>query len=120
MPKFKFHQEPERKIGRPVDSTRKNALERICQWLEEERDCELYTMKELLAKMEEMGSTGYSPRYLKPQLNERYEEYIYTALYMIEPTLFGSGSLQTMCRKKRRRKVRGKKEDIIKAAAKII
>ena len=50
-------------------------LERICQWLEEEGDCELYS------KMEELSgfSECYSMKYLKDKLIEHNEDHIYFA-----------------------------------------
>ena len=77
MPNSKYNNKTERKTGRPDDDSRRNVFESICQWLEEEGDSELYTMKELITKFEDMGSTGYTPRYLKQLLKERYGEHIY-------------------------------------------
>ena len=54
----------------------------MCEWLEKDSDCELYTLQELLAKMEELTSgneSTYSERSLQSKLKEKYRDHIYFA-----------------------------------------
>ena len=57
-------------------------FEMMCEWLEKDSDCELYTLQELLAKMEELTSgneSTYSERSLQSKLKEKYRDHIYFA-----------------------------------------
>ena len=44
------------KVGHPVNEEKANSFEMLCEWLEKDGDCELYTLQELLTKMEELNS----------------------------------------------------------------
>ena len=53
------------KDGRPVNEEKANFFEMLCEWLEKDGDCELYTLQELLTKMEELNSGNFTFFYRK-------------------------------------------------------
>ena len=77
MPRFKFNKKTVKNVGRPVDTALMDGFEKICHWLEEEGDCEPYTLNDLQQQIEEMGAKGYTNKHLKHKLQERYGDHIY-------------------------------------------
>ena len=70
------------KVGHPIKEEKVCSFEMMCEWLEKDSDCELYTLQELLAKMEELTSgneSTYSERSLQSKLKEKYRDHIYFA-----------------------------------------
>ena len=68
------------KIGHPISEEKVCYFEMLCEWLEKDGDCELYTLQELFAKMEEVnnGNTStYSEKSLQSKLKEKYRDHIY-------------------------------------------
>ena len=57
-----------------IDSTMMENFQRLCRWLEEEGDSELYTLSEVHSKMEELskGSECYSTKSVKLKLAEHF------------------------------------------------
>ena len=78
---FWLWDESTKKKGRPIDSEMSSGFEKLCTWLEERADCELYTLKELQAKMEELNNVDavYTVKRLKQRLMEHYKDDIYFA-----------------------------------------
>ena len=119
---FRLWDESIKKKGRPIDSEMSSGFEKLCTWLEERADCELYTLKELQAKMQELNNSGavYTVKRLKQRLMEHYKDYIYFAEL--------SGCVDVVCFKDMANyilynlKKQGSqtKDDIIVAAAKMI
>ena len=114
-----FNKKTDKNVGRPVDTALMERFEKICHWLEEEGDYELYTLNELQQKIEEMEAKGYTNKHLKHKLQEWYGDHI----YFIEDC----GRANIVCFKefanfvvqeKKKQKEETKKD--IKAAAKII
>ena len=81
MTSFRLWDVSTKKKGRPIDSKMSTGFEKFCTWLEERADCELYTLKELQAKMQELNSSDavYTVKRLKQRLLEHYKDYIYLA-----------------------------------------
>ena len=78
MNRFRLQIKSENKRGRPLDSTMMENFQKICQWLEEEGDSELYTLSEVHSKMEELSKGGecYSSKSLKRKLAGYYGKHI--------------------------------------------
>ena len=55
MTSFQLWDESCRKKGRPLDKQMLIGFEKLCTWLEEKSDCELYTLEELQTKMQELN-----------------------------------------------------------------
>ena len=56
------------------------SFEMLCEWLEKDGDCELYTLQELFAKMEELNSgnaSTYSEKSLQSKLKKKYWDHIH-------------------------------------------
>ena len=79
MAEFRLNQSDVRKVrGRPSDSGMTEAFERICDWLENSMDCELYSIQELHQKMlEKNNGHGYSIKSFREKLKSRYQEHVY-------------------------------------------
>ena len=53
----------DRSSGQPIDPNVMRNFERVCQWLEEEEDSELYTLVEIHRKMEDLaGAVNAIPK----------------------------------------------------------
>ena len=68
------------KVGYPINEGKVFSFEMLCEWLEKDGDCELYTLQELFAKMEELNSRNastYSERSPQSKLKEKYRDRIY-------------------------------------------
>ena len=48
------------KVGRPINEGKACSFKILCEWLEKDGDCELYTLQELFAKMEDLNSGNAS------------------------------------------------------------
>ena len=57
MTKFILKKSTTKMKGRPVDSDMADGFNRLCNWLEETSDCELYTLKEIHDKMFELNES---------------------------------------------------------------
>ena len=81
MTKFRLTILSSNKVGRPINAVMMDNFERVCNWLEEESDCELYTIAELHEKMVQLseGSICYSEKSLKRKLIERFADHIFFA-----------------------------------------
>ena len=79
MTKFRQKQPTSNKKGRPSDTMMMDNFARVCSWLEEDSDIELYTIAELHDKMVELSedSPCYSEKSLKRKLIEHYEDHIF-------------------------------------------
>ena len=62
---------------RPPHFSRVEAFEKLCQYLEENDECQ-YSLKELAETMDCFleGADGYEPKYLKEKLKQHYREQI--------------------------------------------
>ena len=58
MNKFRLHMPSSAKKGRPVHTEMMDAYEKVCNWLENDSDGELYTLKEVQEKMMSLSNTG--------------------------------------------------------------
>ena len=68
---------------------------RMCEWLEMDGDCELYTLEELFAKMEEVNSgnaSTYSEKSLQSKLKEKYRNDIYFTKLPGRPNIMFQGN----------------------------
>ena len=83
MNRFRLQTNKNNKRGRPLDATMTMNYERICQWLEEEDDCELYTLSEIHSDFSEC----YLKKYLKDKLIQHYGDHIYFAERPVRPSL---------------------------------
>ena len=79
MTKFRLTILSSNKVGRPINAVMMDNFEKVCNWLEEELDCELCTIVELHEKMVQLseGSICYSEKSLKRKLIERLGDHIF-------------------------------------------
>ena len=72
MTKFRLKDGADKKRGRPEDVQMVKGFERVCIWLEETSDCEMYTIQEIHLKMVELNNPDniYTTRRLKQKLKE--------------------------------------------------
>ena len=99
-----------------------DSFNKLCNWLEETSDCEMYTLKDFHDKMYELSDSKciYSERRLKQKLKDHFKEHIYFTEF--------PGKADVICFRDRAShiiyKLKNKpvetKEDVIIAAAKII
>ena len=71
----KVYQESRYGEGWSSSEEKAEFLRMLCEWLEKDGDCELYTLQELLIKMEEPNggsSSVYSEESLQSKLKEKY------------------------------------------------
>ena len=122
MNRFRLHTNNSNKRGRPLDSTRTENSQRVCQWIEEEGDSELYTLSEVHSKMEELsgGSECDSKKYLKDKLIEYYGDQIYFAERPGRPNILCFKDMAAWILADYKKKNSQSPIDIIAAAAKII
>ncbi|ESO85472.1 hypothetical protein LOTGIDRAFT_154963 [Lottia gigantea] len=78
--------------GRPVNQTMHRWFLRLCEWLENSSEVELYTVDDLMAKMEEIagGEETYTSRTLREKLIQRYDEHVFFAK-------IGGGQKDVLC-----------------------
>ena len=78
MNNFRTNIQTGNKVGRSADLYMLQNFQRVCNWLEEESDSELYTLTELHEKMMELSkeSPCYGIKYLKHKLKEHYGDHI--------------------------------------------
>ena len=114
------------KVGHPIKEEKVCSFEMMCEWLEKDSDCELYTLQELLAKMEELTSgnaSTYSERSLQSNLKEKYRDHIYFANLPGRPNIvyFRDMVLYILYEQKNQKKKKGEtNKSIITPAAKLI
>ena len=122
MNRFRLQINKSHKRGRPLDSTRMENFQRVCQWLEEEGDSELYTLSEVHSKMEELSEDTecYSKKYLKEKLIEYYGNHIYFTERPGRPNLLCFKDMASWILADFKKKQNQSPIDIIDAAAKII
>ena len=114
------------KVGHPIKEEKVCSFKMMCEWLEKDSDCELYTLQELLAKMEELTSgnaSTYSERSLQSNLKEKYRDHIYFANLPGRPNIvyFRDMVLYILYEQKNQKKKKGEtNKSIITPAAKLI
>ena len=88
------------KPGRPVNTEMFYGFEAICTWLEEEGDCDFYTMNKLQEKIKLMDYECYSNKRLKQKLKEKYIHF----QRVVEGLIFCAfKNSQTMCYGRKRK-----------------
>ena len=122
MNRFRLWVPSENQRGRPVDQSMMENFKRICIWLEEEGDSELYTIQEILEKMKELaGDTPcYSIKHLRRKLTEYYKEHIFFAKLPGKSDLVCFRDMASFLLNKLRKMEKQTSNDIIVTAAKII
>lgn len=121
MNRFRLRMMNAGRKGRPLNTSMMEAYEKVCNWLENETDCELYTLKEVHEKMSTFsdGDEVYTIKTLKNKLQETYKNHIYFSQL--------PGRENVICFRDmadriifEMKKTQQTKSDIILAAAKII
>ena len=122
MNKFRLHTPRSEKKGRPVHMEMMDAYEKVCCWLENESDCDLYTLKELQEKMTTLSNNGevYTIKTLKQKLLERYRDNIYFAQLPGRENVIGFRNMTDQILSDLKKKEQQTKMDIIIAAAKLV
>ena len=122
MNKFRLQNPSLEKKGRPVDIEMMNVYEKVCNWLENESDCELYTLRELYEKMMSFSNTGkvYTIKTLKLKLQDRYKEHIYFSQLPGRENVIGFRNMTDRIISEMKNKEQQTEEDIIIAAAKLV
>ena len=119
---FRLWDESTKKKGRPIDSEMSSGFEKLCTWLEERANCELYTLKELQAKMHELNSSDavYTVKRLKQRVMEHYKDYIYFAELSVRVDFVCFKDMTNYILYKMKKQGSQTKDDIIVVAAKMI
>ena len=122
MTNFCIVRKETKKKGRPLDKDMATAFDKLCSWLEEESDCELYTIKELGQEMEKLVGHNriYSEKSLREKLNDRYKEHIYFTELPGRVNVVCFRDMASYFLYQMKKKTQETKKDIITAAAKII
>jgi FMN phosphatase YigB (HAD superfamily) len=78
-----FEIKSDKSRGRPVDDTMNETFLKLCLWLEQESEVELFTLEDLQKKMETFsnGNSVYTAKRLKQKLHDRYKEHIVFSEY---------------------------------------
>ena len=77
MNKFRLNRLTPEKRGRSINQDMNDAFEKVCLWLENAADGELYTLKELQKKMSALSNDTtniYSIKSLRLKLQEKYKD----------------------------------------------
>ena len=111
------------KDDRPINKEKVRYSEMLCEWLEKDGNCELYTLQELFTKMEELNSENastYSKKSLQSKLKGKYRDHIYFTNLPGRSNIvcFRDMASYILCEQKR--KTGETEESIITAAAKLI
>lgn len=122
MVNFRLTSSTENKKGRPNNHIMTDNFEKICNWLEQDSDCELYTLGELYDKMIHLseGSPCYSKKSLKRKLVECYGDHISFAQQPGQPDLICFRNFSWFIMNEFKKIQMQTPLDIIDAAAKII
>ena len=110
-------------VGRPVDTDKTEAFNKICNWLERDSDCELHTIKELMEKMEQLCNENddtYTEKSLCAKLKEKYKEHIYFTDLPGRQSVVCFRDMVSYILLEKKKKAEELKDSIIIAAAKII
>ena len=68
-----------REVWLPINEEKARSFEILCEWLEKDGNCELYTLQELFAEMEELisgNASTYSKKLLQSNLKEKCWDHI--------------------------------------------
>lgn len=121
MASFKLNKVKGNNVGRPQDPIMGESFERICEWLENTAESDLYSVRELHEKMlHDNEGVGYCQKTFRNKLKTKYEDHVYFV-----QSLGCKGELvcfKNMANYKiRKLKEEGKatKESVVKAAARI-
>ena len=109
--------------GRPINVEKTTAFEKMCDWLERDNSCDLYTLHDLLIKMKELGggiSSVYGEKSLKLKLQKKYKEHIYFTDLPGLPMVVGFRDMTSHILWKMKENQVQTKDSIIIAAAKLI
>ena len=111
-----------KKKGRPVDLDMADNFNKLCTWLEETSDCEMYTLKDFHDKMYELSDSKciYSERRLKQKLKDHFKEHIYFTEFPGKADVICFRDTASHIIYNLKNKPVETKEDVIIAAAKII
>ena len=122
MNKFRLERFDAGKTGRPINTTMMDAYDKACCWLENESDCELYTLKEVHEKMASLSDNGevYTIKTLKRKLKDKYKEHIYFTQLSGRENVIGFRNMTDRILNEMKKKGQQTKEDIIIAAAKLV
>ena len=92
----------------------------LCEWLEKDGDCELYTLQELLIKMDELNggsSSVYSEKSLQSKLEGKYQDHIYFTNLPGRPNIVCFRDMASYILYEQKRKSEETEKSIITAAA---
>ena len=122
MTKFRLKTNSDNKRGRPTDLSMLNGFSKVCEWLENDADGDLYTLREVHDKMMELNGDApcYTMKSLKYKLQEHYEDNIYFAELPGRPNLVCFKNMANMILNDLKKKSIETPNEVIIAAAKII
>ena len=123
MSKFLTNKSDCNDAGRSIIVEKTTAFEKMCDWLEKDSSCGLYTLHDLLIKMEELGggiSSVYGEKSLKLKLQKKYKEHIYFTNLPGLPMVVGFRDMTSYIFWKMKKNQVQTKDFIIIAAAKLI
>ena len=120
--KFHLKEDTDRKKGRPEHVEMSRRFEKVCVWLEEESDCELYTLQEIQSKMEELNKPEkvYSKDRLKQRLKERYKDHLYFTKLQGRADIICFKDMANFIMYRLKKRPSQTKEEILKTAAQLI
>ena len=122
MNKFRLKTYSENKRGRPADLSMLEGFSKVCEWLENDADGDLYTLKEVHNKMSELNGDApcYTIKSLKYKLKEHYGENLYFAELPGRPNLVCFKDMANFILNDLKKNSIRTSNDVIVAAAKII
>ena len=122
MTKFRLIINTGNKRGRPADVSMMENFKKICIWLEEDADCDLFTLQEMHDKMVELSEDTpcYTIKSLKRKLLDHYGDHIFFGELPGRPNLVCFKDMTWFIMEDFKKKNHQTPNDIIAAAAKII
>ena len=111
------------KVGRWINEEKARSFEMLCEWLEKDGDCNLYTLQELFTKMKERNSgnaNNYSGKSLRSKLKEKYWHHINFMNLPGQPKIILFRDMGSYILDEQKRKTGETKGSIITAVAKWI
>ena len=109
--------------GRPIHKEKMAAFTKLCEWLEQDGDCELHTIKELMEKVKGFAQKDdeiYSEKSVRTKLKEKYNNLIFFTDIPGRESVISLKDMVSYVLLEKKKQKEESKESIIIAAAKII
>jgi len=112
----------EEKKGRPIDNEKIHAYDKVFNWLENDSDCDMYTLNELHEKMKTFSENCkvYTIKRVKQRLMETYTNNIYFTQSPEKENVICFRNMADKILSDFKKKKQQTKIDIITASAKLV